>query len=121
MHGAAGHIFAVEYPGQTQNVTLSLSGGASDNLCGAGCGVHHAHCMGLREDALERSEGEESTALIEASTVIGRCLEVGWVPFKTSNAIVEEFGANTAAAQPLQHANIEEIPVLVRGAVLEQM
>ena len=52
-------------------------GGALHNLGRAGSGVDHTDGMCVREDAVERAEGEKSAALVEACTVVGRCFEVG--------------------------------------------
>ena len=113
--------WVLEYPSYDRIVALSPTGGTGDDFRGAGCGIHHADRVSLREDTPERPQGEEAATLVEASAIVGRGLEVGWLTFKAGGTVVEELAADTAAAQLLQHANVEEVPVLVRGAILEQV
>ena len=64
-------------------------GGALHNLGRAGSGVDHTDGVRLGEDTVERSEGEESAALVEACTVVGRCFEVSGVVTDAFGTVIE--------------------------------
>ena len=64
-------------------------GGALHNLGGTGAGVDHTNGVCLGEDSVERAEGEESAALIETGTIVGRCFEVGGVVADAFGTVIE--------------------------------